>query len=198
MLTPDRVYNINGIPVNEYFLINHNVNRIALPGKRTASIMGITIHNTPWITTAANTTPAEQYTRATINGNMNNVVTTYYNDHVCIWHNMPDEYKNWTCADGDGNGNARTISIECIMASSNDPNSLKSEDNCAKLTAHLLKKYNLGLGDIYTHNDWYKSKYCPIYILPHWDRFIDRVRMYFTNNTTAIKENEKELYRVRK
>lgn len=198
MLMPDKTTHVNGLPIHEYFLFNHNVNRISLPGRRTGCVMGITIHNTPWITTSPQTTPAEQYTRATVNGNMNGVVTNYYVDDKCGWHNMPDDYKNWTCADGEGNGNGRTISIECIMASSEDPTSLKSEDNCAKLTAYLLKKYSLSIGDIYTHNDWYKPKYCPIYILPHWDKFLNRVRTYYINNVTAIKENEKELYRVRK
>jgi hypothetical protein len=169
-----------------------------LPPKREKSIIGITIHNTPWISVASETTPAEQYTRATVNGNMGGVVTSYYVDDKCGWQNMPDNYANWTCADGWGDGNQRTISIECIMRSSNDIVSLKSEDNCARLTAYLLNKYNLGINDVYTHTHWYSGKTCPLYILPHWNEFISKVTKYLRNPEPKTDINEKELYRVRK
>ena len=38
----------------------------------------LTLHNTDRISTAANTTPAEQYTRATVNGNMGTVRVHFY------------------------------------------------------------------------------------------------------------------------
>ena len=70
-LTPDKVYNWNGLKVNEYLLTAHNPYGIAMPGYNLPSIpLGVTIHNTDAISVASNTTMAEQYTRATVNGNM--------------------------------------------------------------------------------------------------------------------------------
>lgn len=133
-----------------------------LPGK----IIGITVHNTDWITTAAGTTSAEQYTRATVNGNMKDVRVHYYVDNVCAWQDLPLSLSGWHAADGSGNGNRRTIAIECIMSSAYNDKDKKSEDNCARLAAALLNKYKLSIDCLYTHNYWYSRKYCPAYILP--------------------------------
>lgn len=195
MLVADRKYDANGVPVNVYYLTEHNTNRIALPSKRTKSLIGITIHNTDWISVASNTTPAEQYTRATVNGNMGDVRVQYYCDDVCAWQNLPDDWCGWHAADGDGAGNTQTIAIECIMRNSTDTQSLKSEDNCAKLTAYLLKKYGLTINDVYTHQHWYSRKKCPLYILPHWNDFLNKVKKYL--GTTSTPSTQK-LYRIRK
>lgn len=72
-LTPDKVYEMNGVTVKDYFLTEHNPNRIDMPTKRTKALLGITIHNTEDINPAKGTTKSEQYTRATVNGNMNDV-----------------------------------------------------------------------------------------------------------------------------
>lgn len=117
-------------------------------------IIGVTIHNTDWISVASGTTPAEQYTRATVNGNMNDVRVHYYCDNVCAWQNLPLTLSGWHAADGSGNGNRRTIAIECIMSSAYNDRDKKSEDNCAKLAAALLKKYNLSIDHLYTHTHW--------------------------------------------
>lgn len=195
MLVADRKYDANGVPVNVYYLTEHNTNRIALPSKRTKSLIGITIHNTDWISVASNTTPAEQYTRATVNGNMGDVRVHYYCDDRCAWQNLPDDWCGWHAADGDGVGNTQTIAIECIMRNSKDTQSLKSEDNCAKLTAYLLKKYGLTINDVYTHQHWYSRKKCPLYILPHWNDFLNKVKKYL--GTTSTPSTQK-LYRIRK
>ena len=89
MLSADRKYDANGVPVNVYSLTEHNTRGIALPSKRTKSLVGITIHNTDWISVANGTTPAEQYTRATVNGNMNDVRVHFYVDDKCAWQNLP-------------------------------------------------------------------------------------------------------------
>jgi N-acetylmuramoyl-L-alanine amidase CwlA len=99
----------------------------------------------------------------------------------------------WHAADGDGNGNRRTIAIECIMGSAYNDKDKKSEDNCARLAAALLKKYKLGINALYTHNHWYSGKYCPAYILPHWDKFKAKVQSYMNSGSSA-----KQIYRVRK
>ena len=194
ILKPDKTTTLGGVTVKEYLLTKHNPNKIDMPSvSMEGRIIGVTIHNTPWITTAAGTTPAEQYTRATVNGNMNDVRVHYYVDNVCAWQNLPLTLSGWHAADGDGNGNRRTIAIECIMSSAYNDKDKKSEDNCAKLVAALLKKYKLGINALYTHNHWYSGKYCPAYILPHWDKFKAKVQSYMNSGSSA-----KQLYRVRK
>ena len=84
-LTPDKVETINGITVKQFNLINHNPNKIGMPSKRTKKLLGITIHNTESINVNAATTMAEQYTRATYNGNMNTVRVHYFIDDKEAW-----------------------------------------------------------------------------------------------------------------
>ncbi len=174
-------------------------------------------HNTDWISTASGTTPAEQYTRATVNGNMNDVRVHYYVDNTCAWQNLPLNLSGWHAADGSGNGNRRTIAIECIMSSAYNDRDKKSEDNCARLAAALLKKYNLSIDHLYTHTHWLnvrdgKSgsvdylntarnpyKTCPLYILPHWSAFKAKVQSYMNSGTsTTTTPTTTQLYRVRK
>ena len=199
-LKPDKSYVWNNVPINQYFITEHNVNKIAMPSKRSKKLLGITIHNTDWINVNSATTPAEQYTRACINGNLNSVRVHYYVDNTCVWWNLPDEWQGWHAADGSGNGNTATISIECIMRNSYDTESLKSMDNCARLTAYLCVKYNLTTDDVYTHTYWlhmrdndsvskcgdkdkicttnHSYKTCPIFIIPQWDKFLALVNKY--------------------
>ena len=218
ILKPDKTTTFGGVTVNEYLLTKHNPNRIDMPSaSMEGKIIGVTIHNTDWISTASGTTPAEQYTRATVNGNMNDVRVHYYVDNVCAWQNLPLTLSGWHAADGSGNGNRRTIAIECIMSSAYNDRDKKSEDNAAKLAAALLKKYNLSIDHLYTHTHWLnvrdgKSgsvdylntaknpyKMCPLYILPHWSAFKAKVQSYMNAGTsTPTNPTTKQLYRVRK
>ena len=180
-------------------------------------VIGVTVHNTDWISVASGTTPAEQYTRATVNGNMKDVRVHYYVDNTCAWQNLPLSLSGWHAADGSGNGNRRTIAIECIMSSAYNDRDKKSEDNCARLAAALLKKYNLDINHLYTHTHWLnvrdgKSgsvdylntarnpyKMCPAYILPHWAAFKAKVQSYLNSGSTpTTPAPAKQLYRVRK
>ena len=201
-LIPDKVENYFGLIVNKYLLTEHNVNKISMPSKRTKKLRGITIHNTGWINVNSATTPAEQYTRATVNGNMNSVRVHYYVDDKCAWQNLDDSWQGWHAADGNGDGNTTTISIECIMKSQYDIVSKQSMDNCARLTAYLCYKYGLTVDDIYTHTYWlhirdkdaiskcgdknkictakHSYKTCPIYIIPQFDEFLDLVIKYYS------------------
>ena len=191
-LTPDKVETINGVTVKQFNLINHNPNKIGMPSKRTKKLLGITIHNTESINVNAATTMAEQYTRATYNGNMNTVRVHYFIDDKEAWQNLPLDYQGWHAADGSGNGNTATIAIECIG------NSAKAEDNTARITAWLLYSNGLTVNDVYTHTYWlnvrdgrganlskdercvysHPYKVCPIYIIPHWKQFIAKVQEY--------------------
>lgn len=218
VLRPDTTTTLNGVKINEYLLTRHNPNRIAMPSvSMEGKIIGVTVHNTAWITTTAGTTPAEQYTRATVNGNMNDVRVHYYVDNTCAWQNLPHSLSGWHAADGSGNGNRRTIAIECIMSSAYNVTDKKSEDNCARLAAALLKKYNLDINHLFTHTHWLnvrdgksgtvdylntaKNPYktCPLYILPHWFAFKAKVQSYMKSGTSVSKNpTTKLLYRVRK
>ena len=221
ILRPDTTTTLSGVKINEYLLTKHNPNRIDMPSvSMEGKVIGVTVHNTAWITTAAGTTPAEQYTRATVNGNMKDVRVHYYVDNTCTWQNLPHSLSGWHAADGSGNGNRRTIAIECIMSSAYNATDKKSEDNCARLAAALLKKYNLGIDHLYTHTHWLnvrdgKSgsvdylntarnsyKMCPLYILPHWSEFKKKVQGYMNvgsaTTSTPSAPAAKQLYRVRK
>jgi LysM repeat protein len=154
---------------------------------------GITIHNTGNITVSAGTTPAEQYARATYpNGNMNGAAVHYWVWHSDVWQQLSDSEQGWHAGDGSSRrkdhrgditgGNLDTISIECIGSDE------ESEDTLAKLVAYLCNKHELNpVFDVYTHNYWMHGKdsivpgvrkNCPLYILPHWPAFIEKVRMY--------------------
>ena len=202
ILKADKSYNMNGVKVNEYLLTKHNPNKIDMPTHKITNLIGITVHNTDRITVASNTTPAEQYTRATVNGNMKDVRVHFYVDDVCAWQCLPLDLSGWHATDGSGDGNRKTISIECIMNGSGDAKDKKAEGNCAKLVAYLLDKFKLKDTAIYSHNHWYSKKYCPAYILPHWNNFKKKVISY-RNKNTAIEGNSKPsnsvkaLYRVR-
>ena len=218
ILRPDATTTLNGVKINEYLLTKHNPNHIDMPSVSMAGkIIGVTVHNTDWITVASGTTPAEQYTRATVNNNMKDVRVHYYVDNICAWQNLPHSLSGWHAADGSGNGNRRTIAIECIMSSAYNVTDKKSEGNCARLAAALLKKYNLDINHLFTHTHWLnvrdgKSgtvdylntarnpyKMCPLYILPHWSAFKSKVQSYMKSGTSVSKNpTTKLLYRVRK
>ncbi len=218
ILKPDKTTTLGGVTVKEYLLTKHNPHHIDMPSvSMEGKIIGVTIHNTNWISVANGTTPAEQYTRATVNGNMNDVRVHYYCDNTCAWQNLPLTLSGWHAADGSGNGNRRTIAIECIMSSAYNDRDKKSEDNCSKLAAALLKKYNLSIDHLYTHTHWLnvrdgKSgsvdylntarnpyKTCPLYILPHWSTFKAKVQAYMKSGTSvSANPTTKQLYRIRK
>lgn len=197
-LQADKKYVANGVTVNEYLLTKHNPNGIAMPGYEMNDIIGVTIHNTDWITTASGTHPSEQYTRATVNGNMGDVRVHFYVDNVDAWQNLPLNLNGWHAADGDGPGNRKTIAIECIMSPNYTAVDKASEDNAARLAAYLLMKYKLNISQLYTHQHWYSQKYCPAYILPHWSRFVDLVKSYIKTDPSTTPTSSTELYRVRK
>ena len=196
ILVADKTSILNGVKVHEYLLTKHNPNRISMPTANLPSKpLGITIHNTADLANVED--DGEQYTRATVNGNMNTVRVHFYVDDLCAWQNLPLTLSGWHAADGNGNGNRKTIAIECIMKSSTDSESLKAEDNCARLTAYLMHKYGLNVeNNLFTHTYWLNVKdgkkgttdylntksnsykNCPVYILPHWNNFKAKVKKY--------------------
>lgn len=181
-LTPDKTYNWYGLTVYEKLItaksgVKYYSNRkLNTPGNKPQYI---TIHNTPDINEAAGTNDAEQYSRATYNNNMGDVVVHYYIDETACWHILADDTVGWHAADGvNGPGNTKSIAIEIIMDGSGKSWDINAEDRGAKLAAILLHKYGLGIDKLKTHRDWYSKKYCPQYILPHWDKFVAKVKAY--------------------
>ena len=191
-LIPDSTSVLNGVTVHKYFLKDHNVNKITLPPLRQKPLIGVTIHNTEDLPRAED--DGEQYTRATLNGNMGTVRTHYYTDDLCAWQNLEDTRCNWTCADGTGPGNMQTIAIECIMSGRDGAENTKARDNAARLAAYLLHKNGLTADNLYTHTYWlhvrdghtklsdtanidkwcvapHAYKNCPLYIIPDWIGF---------------------------
>lgn len=220
-LKPDKTYTVNGVTVKEFFLTEHNPNRIAFDKEKITDLIGVTIHNTGWISVPSGTTPSEQYTRATYNGNMGSTRVHYYVDDVCAWNNLPLDQSGWHAADGDGNGNRKTIAIECIMSKSYNDKDKKAEDNAARIAAQILFDNGMDVDCLYTHTHWlnvrdgkkgsvdelnimkHPYKMCPAYILPHWQDFKAKVSVYIDD--LMRKKNGKDetskpstIYRIRK
>lgn len=189
-LTPDKVREEYGlkicekiIPDNAVFPRNTNVggytykagsqfkaNKTLVDGKPSK----ITIHNTQDLDGVND--DAEQYTRATYpNGNMLDVRVHYYVDDLGAWQNLKENEVGWHA--GNAVGNNTSIAIEIIMKGNNGKEDKIAEDKGALLAAILVVRHGLDIGDVVPHKYW-SGKQCPLYILPHWDSFIDRVKYY--------------------
>ena len=147
----------------------------------TGKVRGVTIHNTGRIAVSPQTTPAEQYTRATWpNANMNSVRVHYYVDAFGAWQNLREDEVGWHTGDGTyGPGNNTTVAIEIIMDGSGDADDLAAEENGARLAASILRRHGLTERDLYTHRELSPvGKYCPAFLLPRWDEFRKKVGRY--------------------
>ena len=156
----------------------------------TGKVEWVTIHNTAAISVNPATTMAEQYTRATWpNQNMNDVRVHYYIDGTDCWQNLREDEVGWHAGT---EGNKSSLSIEIIG------NSQGAEDRGALLAAILLHRHGLGIDRLTTHYRWYKPKYCPLYILPHWDAFAAKVKRHLQSLSGQGQEPEPpgRLYRV--
>ena len=194
-LTPDRTRTEYGLVIKEKILpAKLKPNRKLSRG--TGKVEYITIHNTDDIKEAAGTNDAEQYARATHNGNMGGVSVHYYIDETDCWQTLNDDEVGYHAADGAyGPGNDTSIAIEIIMDGSGSKADKAAEDRGAKLAAILLHKHGLSIDRLTTHNRWYPKKYCPAFILPHWGDFVSKVKKYIEEiKTPATKD--KTLYRV--
>ena len=162
---------------------------------------GIVVHNTEPISVNPSTTPAEQYTRATYpNCNMSGVIVHYYVDSYCAWQNLKLSEQGWHAADGSSRRSGHKGAsydklggnVDCIAVEIIGPD---SEENGAKLVAYLMYVFDLTINDVYSHNyfmygeDKMKPgvrKNCPIYILNHWDKFLDLVSEKLTRLTKRV------------
>jgi len=94
-----------------------------------------------------------------------------------IYYHIPDNEIAFHAGDGLSNdgGNLNGIGIEmCINPESDYEQTLK---NTAKLTAMLLKAYDLDIGSVKKHED-FSGKHCPDILLNggRWDEFVDMVK----------------------
>lgn len=126
----------------------------------------------------------------------------YYCDDKEAWQNLREDEVGWHAGDGRGNGNETTISIEIIMRGKAIANDAAAEQNGALLAALLLHRHGLGIDKLYKHQDW-SGKYCPAYILPHWEQFKAKVQAYLnqigsggSQPTPTPPEDSSKLYRV--
>ena len=189
-LTPDATYKAGKITVKRKFLPEKQRPNRHLNTKD-FNPEYITIHNTDDINEAAGTNDAEQYARATFNGNMGDVTVHFYIDETDCWQIVPMNEVAYHAADGvNGTGNSKSVAIEIIMDGSGKDYDTKAEDRGAQLAAWLLVKYNLGIDKLKTHRDWYPAKYCPQYILPHWAKFKSSVEKYMKELTAPKTETK--------
>jgi N-acetylmuramoyl-L-alanine amidase CwlA len=132
----------------------------------------IVIHNT------SNDASAEAEVKYMKNNN-NPTSFHYAVDDVCAVQGIPENRNAFHAGDGEnGKGNRYGIAIEICFSKSGGYRFHNAEDNAAKLTALLLKKYGLDISAVKKHQD-FSGKYCPHRTLDMgWDRFIERVRMY--------------------
>jgi len=192
ILKPDKTRTFNGIYICEKLIPDGS--RLK-PGRalKNGRPEWITIHNTPDINEAAGTNDAEQYARATHNGNMGGVSVHYYVDETGCWQLLREDEMGYHAADGaNGPGNTTSLAIEIIMDGSGDSSDKGAEVRGAKLAAGLLHKYGLPISRLTTHQHWYQKKYCPAFILPHWGAFVDAVKKELDalndSGTAAAKE----------
>lgn len=189
-LTPDKIRNEYGLEIKEKIIPDGNglkPNRKLSNG--TGKVEWITIHNTSDINEAAGTNDAEQYTRATYNGAMGGVTVHYYVDETDCWQLLKENEVGYHAADGYyGPGNTTSLAIEIIMDGSGFKADVEAERRGALLAAILLHRHGLGIDRLTTHNRWYSKKYCPIFILPHWNEFKSKVEKYLNE----IKEPKEE------
>ena len=194
-LKPDATRTEHGLVIKEKIIKDGSKLKPNRPLKN-GKVEWITIHNTDDIKEAAGTNDAEQYARATHNGNMGGVSVHYYIDETDCWQLLRENEMGYHAADGKtGPGNSTSLAIEIIMDGSGSKADVGAEDRGALLAAILLHKHGLGIDKLTTHQHWYSKKYCPAYILPHWSKFVAKVQ----KNLDTIQKAEtksKKLYIV--
>ncbi len=115
----------------------------------------------------------------------------YVVDEREIIQAIPDREEAWHC--GVAAGNRFSIGIE--VCESGDRK--KAVDNAARLTARLLKQYQLSMEEMKTHHDW-TGKNCPrilidkVYIKDgiNWDWFKNRVMYYYGGEEKAMEKTK--------
>lgn len=182
-LTPNAVYTMNGVTVNEKIIPDgtrwKDATKAAKAGfsagslyKKQAKLSGgtgkvqfVTVHNTNDLANVYD--DGEQYTRATFNENMNSSRVHFYIDDTGAWQNLkagtglcpadPEGGAEVSWHSGDGSvasgGNMTSLSLEIIMGETADHDQT-AKDNGARIAAWLLWKNGLTLNELVTHTYW--------------------------------------------
>lgn len=182
-LSPNSVYEINGVTVNEKIIpdgtVWQNASKAVKAGFKKGSLYKsqsrlsgtgkasyVTIHNTNDLVNVQD--DAEQYTRATYNENMGSARVHFYVDEKGAWQNLKagtgqtandpkgQAEVSWHAGDGsaaDG-GNMTSLSIEIIMGDSISSNNERAKDNGARIAAWLLYDNGLSIDKLVTHTYW--------------------------------------------
>ena len=170
----------------------------------TGKVQFLSVHNTADINEAAGTNDAEQYTRATWpNQNMGDVRVHYFVDETDCWQNLKENEVGWHAGDSanKAGGNETSIAVEIIMKSGKTADDIKTEERAVKLIASLMYKHNLTIDKLKTHNFWMGKpdrivsdgrKNCPLYILPHWEKFKTKVAAELNRLNAVTVTPEKE------
>jgi hypothetical protein len=185
-LTPDKVTTILGVTIKSYDIVAYNLTSkkpIDMPPLMKGLPIGPTTHNTNDISEASGTTDAEQYTRATMNGNMGTVRVHAYIDYREVWENLLRSYQGQH-AGSSGipetgkavDGNQRTIGIEIIM--NGDPyhptKNVLHNGETVPYTADLIAQDKKAMDNAARYIAYLYSIY------PHWDNDVDNT--LFTHN----------------
>lgn len=139
----------------------------------------ITIHNTANTSKGAGAQSHAAYLRGA--GKDKYVSWHYAVDDKLITHCIPDGEVAWHAGDGgNGTGNRQSLAIEICENPESDL--LSATDNAAELTAALMKKYGVPVGNVVQHNHW-SGKDCPRRIRrgePYdWATFLAKVQSFF-------------------
>ena len=160
---------IEDIPVMTDFLPEGTRAR---PGQK-REIRYLVIHETDNTGTGANAAAHNSFIHQNANAEEGIVSWHYTVDDHQIYQHLPDNEEAWHS--GDREGNHSSIGIElCVNA---DGNFDQTMENAAKLTAFLLKEYDLTIDDVKQHYD-FNGKDCPLIIRQEgrWDEFLGMVQ----------------------
>ena len=149
------------------------------------SPIGITVHNTDNLASAANEI-------AYMERNDKEISYHFAVDEKEIIQALPLDRNAWHAGDGaTGSGNRRTIAIEICRSTSEDLSLfLQAEKNAAWLCASLCLQYGWTTKDIYTHKHW-SGKNCPHKTLElGWDRFLAMVEQNMTEMSKPEKKGD--------
>lgn len=182
-LTPNTVYSMNGVTINEKIIPDgsrwtdaakakaagfsaNDLYKAQKPLCGTGKASSVTIHNTGDLANVYD--DGEQYTRATWpNQNMNSSRVHFYVDDTGAWQNLKagtglcsadpvgSAEVSWHSGDGSVStgGNVTSLSVEIIMGETPEHDAI-AKDNGARIAAWLLWKNGLSIDALVTHTYW--------------------------------------------
>lgn len=134
-------------------------NKWAQYGKDGLEVEGIILHNTGNVNMSA-----LQLLDYMENDCKYSTGTHYFVDHNGVVQVLPLTWRTWTTGKGNDWAFDHCIAIE-ICDNLNDELYKQGQDNAVVLIRELMSTYNLGMYDIYFHNDFNPRVYCPHIIL---------------------------------